>query len=59
MKAVIGHVSTWGLLIAIAALGLSTSLGAIAALGWRHVVTVSGTTVIILFLVTAGLVLVR
>jgi uncharacterized integral membrane protein (TIGR00698 family) len=59
VKAVLGHVSTWGLLIAIAALGLSTSLGAIAALGWRHVVTVSGTTVIILFVVTAGLLLAR
>jgi uncharacterized membrane protein YadS len=47
------------LLIAIAALGLSTSLGAVAALGWRHVVTVSGTTLVILFVVTAGLVLVR
>jgi uncharacterized integral membrane protein (TIGR00698 family) len=59
VKAALGHVSTWGLLIAIAALGLSTSLGAVAALGWRHVVTVSGTTLVILFVVTAGLVLVR
>lgn len=59
VKALLGHVSTWGLLIAIAALGLSTSLGAIAALGWRHVVTVSGTTLVILFVVSTGLVLVR
>jgi uncharacterized integral membrane protein (TIGR00698 family) len=59
VKAALGHVSTWGLLIAIAALGLSTSLGAVAALGWRHVVTVSGTTVVILFVVTIGLVLAR
>jgi uncharacterized integral membrane protein (TIGR00698 family) len=51
--------STWGLLIAIAALGLGTSLTAISALGWRHVATVSGTTLVILFIVTAGLVALR
>jgi uncharacterized membrane protein YadS len=42
-------------LIAIAALGLGTSLPAIAALGWRHVATVTGTTIVILAVVTAGL----
>jgi uncharacterized integral membrane protein (TIGR00698 family) len=47
--------STWGLLIAIAALGLGTSLPAIAALGWRHMATVTGTTIVILAVVTAGL----
>jgi len=47
--------STWGLLIAIGALGLGTSLPAIAALGWRHVATVTGTTIVILVAVTAGL----
>jgi uncharacterized integral membrane protein (TIGR00698 family) len=51
--------STWGLLIAISALGLGTSLPAIAALGWRHVATVLGTTVVILAVVTAGLVILR
>jgi uncharacterized integral membrane protein (TIGR00698 family) len=59
VKAALGHVSTWGLLIAIAALGLSTSFRDVAALGWRHVVTVSATTVVILFAVICGLVLVR
>jgi uncharacterized integral membrane protein (TIGR00698 family) len=53
------EVSTWGLLIAIAALGLGTSLTAIAALGWRHVVTVIGTTLVILMAVTAGLLALR
>jgi uncharacterized membrane protein YadS len=43
--------STWGLLIAISALGLGTSLPAIAALGWRHVATVTSTTVVILVVV--------
>jgi uncharacterized integral membrane protein (TIGR00698 family) len=56
-KAVLVEASTAGLLIAIAALGLGTSLTAIAALGWRHVVTVIGTTLVILLVVTAGLVL--
>jgi uncharacterized integral membrane protein (TIGR00698 family) len=51
--------STWGLLIAISALGLGTSLTGIAALGWRHVATVSGTTLVILAVVTAGLAILR
>jgi uncharacterized integral membrane protein (TIGR00698 family) len=51
--------STWGLLIAISALGLGTSLTAIAALGWRHVATVTGTTLVILAVVTAGLTMLR
>jgi hypothetical protein len=47
------------LLIAIGALGLGTSLPAIAALGWRHVATVTGTTLVILVVATGGLLLVR
>jgi uncharacterized integral membrane protein (TIGR00698 family) len=54
-KAALGIFSTWGLLLAIAALGLDTSPAAVARLGWRHVATVSGTTVVILVLITAGL----
>lgn len=56
-KAALGVFSTWGLLIAIAALGLDTSPAAVAKLGWRHVATVSGTTVVILIFVTIGLLL--
>jgi len=44
--------STWGLLIAIAALGLGTSVRAMAILGWRHIATVSATTLVILVLAT-------
>jgi uncharacterized integral membrane protein (TIGR00698 family) len=55
IKAPLVEASTWGLLIAIGALGLATSLPAIAALGWRHVATVTGTTAVILAVVTAGL----
>jgi uncharacterized integral membrane protein (TIGR00698 family) len=51
--------STWGLLIAIAALGLGTSLTAITALGWRHVATVTGTTLVILIIATGGLLVLR
>jgi uncharacterized integral membrane protein (TIGR00698 family) len=57
IKAPLVEASTWGLLIAIAALGLGTSLPAIAALGWRHVATVTGTTVVILAVMTVGLML--
>jgi uncharacterized membrane protein YadS len=57
-KAALGVFSTWGLLIAIAARGLDTSPAAVAKLGWRHVATVSGTTVVILILLSAGLLLV-
>ncbi len=58
-KAPLVEASTWGLLIAIGALGLSTSLPAIAALGWRHIATVTGTTAVILAITTAGLILAR
>jgi uncharacterized integral membrane protein (TIGR00698 family) len=59
IKAPLIEASTWGLLIAISALGLGTSVTAIAALGWRHVATVIGTTLVILVVVTAGLVMLR
>jgi uncharacterized integral membrane protein (TIGR00698 family) len=55
VKSVLVDVSTAGLLIAIAALGLGTSIAAIGKLGWRHIVTVSATTLVILIVVTAGL----
>jgi uncharacterized integral membrane protein (TIGR00698 family) len=59
VKTVLVEVSTDGLLIAIAALGLGTSIAAIATLGWRHIVTVGATTLVILGVVTAGLALMR
>jgi uncharacterized integral membrane protein (TIGR00698 family) len=51
--------STWGLLIAISALGLGTSIAAIVKLGWRHLVIVIGTTLVILVVVTASLLVLR
>jgi uncharacterized integral membrane protein (TIGR00698 family) len=59
VKAVLGQVSTWGLLLAIAALGLGTSLTAILATGWRHATVFLGATLAILVIVTAGLFLLR
>jgi len=59
IKAPLVEASTWGLLVAIGALGLGTSLPAIAALGWRHVATVVGTTFVILVTMTAGLMVLR
>jgi uncharacterized integral membrane protein (TIGR00698 family) len=55
VKVVLVEASAWGLLIAIGALGLGSSLSAIGALGWRHVATVSGTTLLLLLVVTAAL----
>jgi uncharacterized integral membrane protein (TIGR00698 family) len=51
--------ANWGLLIAIASLGLGTSLTAITALGWRHVATATGTTLVILGVTIAGLLALR
>jgi uncharacterized integral membrane protein (TIGR00698 family) len=59
VKNVIVEGSNWGLLVAIAALGLNTSVRAIVELGWRHVAAAMGTTLVILVIVTAGLVLAR
>jgi uncharacterized integral membrane protein (TIGR00698 family) len=57
IKGMLGEVSTAGLLVAIAALGLGTSLSAMRMLGWRHMATVLATTLVILAVVAAGLAL--
>src|SRR5258706_14537680 len=59
IKAPLIEASTWGLLLAISALGLGTSLSGIAALGWRHVATVIGTTLVIFAVITTGLMVLR
>jgi uncharacterized membrane protein YadS len=51
--------STWGLLLAIGALGLGTSIQTIIRLGWRHITTVLGSTAVIFVIVTGGLLLMR
>src|SRR5688500_8423304 len=55
VKAALILASTWGLLVAIAALGLGTSLASILRIGWRHIAVFTGTTLVILAVVTAGL----
>ena len=54
-KDILVEMSTWGLLIAIGALGVETSVKAIVNLGWRHITTVLGTSAVILVLITGGL----
>ena len=57
LKAALVQLSTWGLLIAIGALGLETSVTTVAALGWRHAATIVGTSAVIFALVTGSLLL--
>ncbi|MEP7030440.1 MAG: putative sulfate exporter family transporter [Pseudolabrys sp.] len=57
VKAVLVEASSWGLLIAISALGLDTSITTIIALGWRHVATVVASTTVVFVLVTGFLLL--
>ena len=59
IKSVLVEASTWGLLLAIGALGLGTSIKTIVGLGWRHITTVLGSTAVIFAVVTGGLLLMR
>jgi len=59
IKSVLVEASNWGMLLAIGALGLGTSIKTIIGLGWRHITTVLGTSVVILVIVTGGLLLIR
>jgi uncharacterized integral membrane protein (TIGR00698 family) len=59
IKHTLVEASNGGLLLAIASLGLSTSVRTIIALGWRHIATAVGTTVVIFVVVTGGLFLMR
>ncbi|MGL4729510.1 MAG: YeiH family protein [Bosea sp. (in: a-proteobacteria)] len=59
IKAWLGSAATWGLLIAIAALGLGTSLKAILSIGWRHAAVFMGATLAILLSVLVPLMLLR
>ncbi len=59
VKSALVDTSNWGLLLAIGALGLGTSVRTIVGLGWRHIATVFGTTAVIFVIVTGGLLLMR
>jgi uncharacterized integral membrane protein (TIGR00698 family) len=54
LKDLLVTASNWGLLVAIAALGLGTSPAAILRIGWRHILLFIGTTAVILVVVGAG-----
>ncbi len=54
-KKVLVEVSNWGLLLAIGALGLGTSIKTMMSLGFRHVGAVLGATAVIFVIVTGGL----
>ncbi len=59
LKAALVEVSRWGLLIAIAALGLNTSLGTIMRVGPRHLLVVVSTTAVIFVIPLVWLLAVR
>jgi uncharacterized membrane protein YadS len=59
VKNVLVEVSTWGLLLAIGALGLGTSVKTVIGLGWRHITTALGASAVIIVLVIGGLLLAR
>lgn len=59
IKALLGELSKWGLLIAIAALGLGTSLASLLRIGWRHFAVFAGATLVLLLFVIAGLAVVK
>jgi uncharacterized membrane protein YadS len=59
VKTIVVDISRDGLLVAIAALGLATSVGDIARSGWRPILIVSATTLTILLAVTAALLAAR
>lgn len=58
-KAFLSNLSTWGLLLAIAALGLGTSISAIVAVGWRQVAVFMGATIALLVIVICGILVLR
>jgi uncharacterized integral membrane protein (TIGR00698 family) len=59
LKSILVDASRWGLLIAIAALGLNTSLTTLLGVGPRHLLVVLGSTLVIFVLPLAWLVVVR
>jgi uncharacterized membrane protein YadS len=55
----LSHVSRWCLVVAIAALGVKTSLQQFAALGWRPIALMVGETLFLALLVLAALLVAR
>ena len=59
LKAALATLSNWGLLIAISALGLGSSMAAIMRIGWRHLVVFLVPTGVILAIGLAALPILR
>ena len=59
LRGIMTELSRWGLLLAIAALGLGTSVRTIIRLGWRHCAAMCGVSCVIVVVVAAGLFLMR
>lgn len=59
VKGWLAFLANWGMLIAIAALGLGTSLRQLLSIGWRHAAVFLGATLLILAVVLAWLILLR
>jgi uncharacterized integral membrane protein (TIGR00698 family) len=55
IKPILVEAANGALLLAIAALGLSTALNSLTSLGWRHLATVTGASLVVLVIVTGGL----
>lgn len=59
LKALALAASAWGLLFAIAALGLATSVKTLIELGWRQIAGAFAASAVIFVIVTAGLIAMR
>lgn len=59
VKSALAEASRWGMLVAIAALGLGTSLSALLSIGWRHIAIFLGAGAVILIVSAGGLILLR
>jgi uncharacterized integral membrane protein (TIGR00698 family) len=59
ITAALAEASRWGLLLAIGALGLMTSVADITRAGWRHLAIVMAVTLVVLAAATGGLLAVR
>jgi uncharacterized integral membrane protein (TIGR00698 family) len=57
VKQIAVELSTWGLLLALAAIGLNTSIKSMFALGWRHLASLFCATATILVIMTTSLAL--
>ena len=55
VKGALSALSGWLMMLAIAALGLGTSAGAILSMGWRHLAVFTGATAVILIIALSGI----